>query len=67
MKWHGYITDADYEAGIAVEIKDFIKESSTEVLENQGFIDTVVQEVIDKTGNNPYSVPMDIYTTMIPE
>ena len=30
----------------------------------QGFIDTVVQEVIDKTGNNPYSVPMDIYTTM---
>lgn len=67
MKRHGYITDAEYEAGIAVEIKDFIKDSSSEVLEYQGFIDTVVQEVIDKTGNNPYSVPMDIYTTMIPE
>lgn len=67
MKRHGYITDAEYEAGIAVEIKDFIKDSSSEILEYQGFIDTVVQEVIDKTGNNPYSVPMDIYTTMIPE
>ena len=65
MNRHGYITDAEYEAGIAVEIKDFIKEGTTSVNEYQGFIDTVVQEVIDKTGNNPYSVPMDIYTTMV--
>jgi penicillin-binding protein 1A len=67
MNRHGYISDAEYEAGIKVEIKDFIKEGTTSVNEYQGFIDTVVQEVIDKTGNNPYSVPMDIYTTMVKE
>lgn len=65
MQRHGYITEAEYEAGIAVEIKDLIKEGTTTVNEYQGFIDTVVQEIIDKTGNNPYSVPMDIYTTMV--
>lgn len=64
MQRHGYITKEEYEAGIAVKIKDFIKEGTTSVNEYQGFIDTVVQEIIDKTGNNPYSVPMDIYTTM---
>lgn len=65
MNRHGYITDEEYEAGIKVEIKDFIKDGTSTVNEYQGFIDTVVQEVIDKTGNNPYSVPMDIYTTMV--
>lgn len=64
MKRHGYITDLQYEAGISVEIKDFLAEGNTSINEYQGFIDTVVQEVIDKTGNNPYDVPMDIYTTM---
>lgn len=65
MQRHGYITKEEYEAGISVEIKDFIKEEGvSSVNEYQGFIDTVVQEIIDKTGNNPYSVPMDIYTTM---
>lgn len=65
MKRHGYISDAEYKAGTSVEIKDFLAEGSTSINEYQGFIDTVVQEVIDKTGNNPYDVPMDIYTTMI--
>ncbi len=65
MERHGYISKEEYEAGIAVEIKDFVKSGTTKVNEYQGFIDTVVQEVIDKTGNNPYSVPMDIYTTMV--
>lgn len=64
MNRHGYITDAEYEAGTKVEVKDLIKEGTTSTNEYQGFLDTVVQEVIDKTGNNPYSVPMDIYTTM---
>ncbi len=67
MKRHGYITDAEYEAGTAVEIKYLLnRDSSLNANEYQGFIDTVVQEVIDRTGNNPYDVPMDIYTTMNP-
>ena len=65
MERHGYISKEEYEAGISVEIKDFVKSGTTKVNEYQGFIDTVVQEVINKTGNNPYSVPMDIYTTMV--
>ena len=67
MKRHGYITDAEYEAGTSVEIKYLLnRDSSLNANEYQGFIDTVVQEVIDRTGNNPYDVPMDIYTTMNP-
>ena len=65
MKRHGYITDTEYQAGIAVEIKDMLGEGKSSVNEYQGFIDTVVQEVIDKTDSNPYDVPMDIYTTMV--
>lgn len=64
MKRHGYITDTEYKAATSVEIKDFLEGGVTSTNEYQGFIDTVVQEVIDKTGNNPYDVPMTIYTTM---
>ena len=65
MKRHGYITEAEYNAGVSVQIKDFLKTGSTSTNAYQGFIDTVVQAVIDDTGNNPYDVPMDIYTTMV--
>ena len=65
MKRHGYITDAEYQAGTQVAIKDLLKGGTTSVNVYQGFIDTVVQEVIDDTGNNPYDVPMDIYSTMV--
>ncbi len=65
MKRHGYITDEQYQAGIAVHIKDFLDVGSESSNQYQGFIDTVVQEIIDDTDNNPYEVPMDIYTTMV--
>lgn len=66
MKRHGYITDAEYKAGTSIEIKTLLDSGSTSSSNQyQGFIDTVVQEVIDDTGNNPYDVPMDIYTTMV--
>ena len=64
MKRHGYITDAEYQAGIKVQIKDLLKTGKTSTSEYQGFIDTVVEEIQDLTGNNPYEVPMLIYTTM---
>ncbi len=65
MKRHGYITDTEYQAAISIEIKNMLGEGKSSVNQYQGFIDTVVQEVIDKTDNNPYDVPMDIYTTMV--
>ena len=45
-------------------VKDFLEGGVTSTNQYQGFIDTVVQEIIDKTGNNPYDVSMTIYTTM---
>ena len=48
-----------------VDIKDYLNEQNHELNMYQGFIDTVVQEVIDRTGNNPYEVSMDIYSTMV--
>jgi penicillin-binding protein 1A len=65
MKRHGYITDEQYQAGIKVNIADLLDVGTTSVNEYQGFIDTVVQEIIDDTGNNPYELPMDIQTTMV--
>ena len=66
MKRHGYITDEEYKAGTSIKIKDMLAEDgNTTTNEYQGFIDTVVQEIIDRTGNNPYDVPMDVYTTMV--
>ena len=64
MKRHGYITEAEYNAGTSVKIADFLNKGSSSVNEYQGFLDTVVAEVTRDTGNNPYDVPMDIYTTM---
>ena len=65
MKRHGYITDAEYKAATSVQIKDFLSTGESSVNVYQGFIDTVVQAIIDDTGNNPYDVPMDIYSTMV--
>ena len=64
MKRHGYITDTEYKAATSVKIKDLLEGGVTSTNQYQGFIDTVVQEIIDKTGNNPYDVSMTIYTTM---
>lgn len=65
MKKQGYITEAEYQEGKKITVKSLLvdsrKKSNTKY---QGFIDTVVQEVIDRTGNNPYEVPMAIYTTL---
>ncbi|MDD3392358.1 MAG: transglycosylase domain-containing protein [Bacilli bacterium] len=64
MERHGYITAEEREAAEAVTVEDLIIQHDTNTSEYQGFIDTVVQEVIDVTGNNPYETPMIIYTTM---
>jgi len=63
MRYHGYITKEEEELAKKVTIKSLLagKEDNTEY---QGYIDTVVAEVQELTENNPYVVPMKIYTTM---
>ena len=67
MKRHGYITNSEYEIAKKMTVdKIVLKGRSANSLSNeyQGFVDTVAAEVEEKTGYNPYSYSMKIYTTM---
>ena len=65
MLRHGYITQTEADIAKSINIENVISTMDTEINPYQGFIDTVVQEVIDRTGDNPYEVSMDIYSTMV--
>ena len=64
MVRHGYITQEEADLANSVSIESMLVGSTEESGGYQGFIDTVVSEVEEKTGDNPYTVPMKIYTTM---
>ena len=64
MLRHGYINQKQHDQAQKVDVEDVIRKQSSSTNKYQGFIDTVVQEVIDRTGNNPYEVSMDTYSTM---
>ena len=67
MKRHGYITNNEYEIAKKMTVDKIVikgRSANTSSNEYQGFIDTVASEVEDKTGYNPYSYSMKIYTTM---
>lgn len=65
MVRHGYITETEATAAKKIKVSKILKKQNSRVNEYQGFIDTVVAEVIERTGNNPYEVSMDIYSTMV--
>ena len=64
MVRHGYITKEEADLANKVDIKSMLVGVSDEANGYQGFIDTVVSEIEEKTGDNPYSVAMKVYTTM---
>ena len=70
MLRHGYITKEEYNIAKEMTVEKLVisKEESAysagEVSPYQSFIDTVVEEVQEKTGKNPYTTPMIIYTTL---
>ena len=65
MELHGYISNEERQIANSISVESLItQEYQSESYQN--FVDTVVEEVIDKTGKDPYVVPMEIYTTMIP-
>lgn len=63
MELHGYITEEERKIAESIKVEDLINENY-ESGSYQGFIDTVVQEIKDKTGKDPYTVSMEIYSTM---
>lgn len=63
MEHHGYITKEEREMAEAVSIESMLVGTAKKA-DYQGYIDTVIEEVENKTGNNPSKVPMKIYTAM---
>ena len=68
MVMHGYITQAEADLANSVRMEDLLAgaaDSFSEVNEKyQAYIDAVIDEVIDTTGESPYEVGMNIYTNM---
>lgn len=67
MKRHGYITDKEYEIAKKMTVDKIVikgRSAHTSNAKYQSFIDRVAEEVAAKTGYDPYSYSMKIYTTM---
>ena len=63
MVRHGYITEEEKSMANAVSIESMLAGNEKES-DYQGYIDTVIDEVKDKTGNDPAIVSMKIYTAL---
>ena len=61
---HGYITKEEKELAEKVSIESLLVGANSNSNVYQGYVDAVVSEVEELTGDNPYKVPMKIYTTM---
>ena len=65
MRRHGYISEEEMKAAQAIHVSDLIRSSSNAGANKYvAFVDTVVEEVVKRTGNDPYNTSMNIYTTM---
>jgi len=67
MERHGYISKEEKELAQSVPIKSLLAGYNSELNEHIRFIDTVVEEVLKRTGYDPYTTSMEIYTTMDPQ
>jgi len=63
---HGYISQEEYDQAVKINIADLLVGSlaATANTPYQSYVDTVINEVIKVTGQNPVDVPMVIYTSM---
>lgn len=65
MERHGYINEKEKKEAEKLTVdKLLVEKQSTDDTKYQGFINTVAEEVKDLTGQDIYSVPMEVYTTM---
>lgn len=67
MHRHGYIGEEERDIAKSITVENLLKSNSTSLRKYQGYVDTVVEEVIDRTGNDPATTSMTIYTTLDPE
>ncbi len=64
---HGYITEEEKNAALAIPIESLLATKDTNDSANQAAIDYIVDEVTEKTGQDPFYVPMEIVTTIDPD
>lgn len=64
---HGYITEEERDAAKAVPMSSLLVGQSSSSSEWQDFIDTVRVEVKKRTGYDPMTTSMTVWTTMNPE
>ena len=67
MQRHGYITKEECENAKKISVTSLLANKDAANNPNQGFINTVIDEVESRTGKNPYLVSMKIYSTMVQE
>lgn len=66
MYKHGYITEEERDAAKSIPIESMLYGRDTSLSSYIGFIDTVVEEAVERTGDDPYTTSMVIHTTMDP-
>ncbi len=68
MNKHGYISKSEQEKASSVNVLDMLNKKQDNIDNNtypyQAYTDIVYQQIIDKTGYDPYVTPMEIYTYM---
>lgn len=65
MERHGYITKEERNIANSIPVESLVIAGNTTAGNKyQGYIDTVVSEVKDKYGVNPYTTPLTIYTNL---
>lgn len=65
MERHGYITSEEHEIAKQLTVdKLILKNPESTGGEYQGFIDTVAKEIMREYDVNPYTTPLEIWTTM---
>lgn len=68
MVKHGYITEEQAADAKAISIESLLTEQKeTSLNKYQSFIDVVCADIYEAYQMDPYSVPMEIYTTMDPD
>ena len=65
MRKHGYITKEEEKIANAIPVESLTATAADlKVNPYQGYIDTVVKEIRDKYGVNPYTTPLLVYTNL---
>lgn len=64
MVRHGYITQAEADAANAIPVTSLLKEQDKQGAAYASYIDTVIEELQEVHGINPYITPVQIYTNM---